>query len=225
MSRQAEQEAANANAAEEKGGSGVAITSDPSGSTAAGGIRLGRLRKTGTDKNGKPGSAGGAAGSGAASDTDLDKVRAQIQTLVQHTGPLGTCMDYIQEDVAMMTSELRRWEEECRMYEGKYEESKKTTKEVGDARVLLCIFSPLFTLCYAMYVLCISGKCFDLNVNSSTNNKQHKHKQQVIQPLQMALKEVEDDIRTVLAKISSTKASNARNDDLIYQQLKLIANA
>ena len=43
--------------------------------------------------------------------------------------------------------------------------------------------------------------------------------------MQMALKEVEDDIRTVLAKISSTKASNARNDDLIYQQLKLIANA
>ena len=34
--------------------------------------------------------------------------------MVQHTGPLGTCMDYIQEDLSLMSSELHRWEEECK---------------------------------------------------------------------------------------------------------------
>lgn len=47
-------------------------------------------------------------------ETDLEKMRSSIQLLVQHTGPLGTCMDYIQEDISLMTSELHRWEEECR---------------------------------------------------------------------------------------------------------------
>ncbi len=41
-------------------------------------------------------------------------MRSSIQLLVQHTGPLGTCMDYIQEDVSLMTAELHRWEEDCR---------------------------------------------------------------------------------------------------------------
>lgn len=63
---------------------------------------------TGTDKKG---AAGGASGFG---ETDLEKMRASIQLLVQHTGPLGTCMDYIQEDVSLMTAELHRWEEDCR---------------------------------------------------------------------------------------------------------------
>jgi hypothetical protein len=61
---------------------------------------------------------GGPTGSGAASfgEAELEKIRASIQVLVQHTGPLGTCMDYIQEDVSLMTAELHRWEEECRKY-------------------------------------------------------------------------------------------------------------
>jgi lipid II:glycine glycyltransferase (peptidoglycan interpeptide bridge formation enzyme) len=38
-------------------------------------------------------------------------------------------MDYIQEDISMMNSELHRWEDECRKYEIEYEESRKKTKE------------------------------------------------------------------------------------------------
>jgi hypothetical protein len=42
--------------------------------------------------------AGQAFGEG-----DMERLRAAIQVLVQHTGPLGTCMDYIQEDISLMT--------------------------------------------------------------------------------------------------------------------------
>jgi hypothetical protein len=88
------------------------------------GIRLGRLRKTGLEKK------AGALGAGpSGGETDLQKMRASIQLLVQHTGPLGTCMDYILEDISLMTAELHRWEEECRKYEAEYEESKRKTKE------------------------------------------------------------------------------------------------
>ena len=72
------------------------------------------------------GTAGGASGFG---ETDLEKMRSSIQLLVQHTGPLGTCMDYIQEDVSLMTAELHKWEEDCRKYEAEYEEAKRKTKE------------------------------------------------------------------------------------------------
>jgi hypothetical protein len=54
----------------------------------------------------------GAAGSSGAGD--MERLRKAVQTLVQHTGPLGTCMDYIQEDVGIMTMELNRWQEECK---------------------------------------------------------------------------------------------------------------
>ena len=55
---------------------------------------MGRLRKTGLDKKGGSGTVEGG-GSGAA--VDLEKMRKSIQKLVQHTGPLGACMDYVQE--------------------------------------------------------------------------------------------------------------------------------
>lgn len=184
MSRQAEQAAAggagmNPNANRNGGGSpadeskGMAVANE-SGNAGTGGIRLGRLRKTGVDKQGKAGADGGSGGS-SSSEYDLDKMRASIQTLVQHTGPLGTCMDYIQEDVSMMTMELHRWEEECRKYEIEYEDSKKSTKEI-------------------------------------------------IMPLKLQLKDIEDEIKAVISKISSAKATNAKNDDQIHQQLKLIAD-
>ena len=80
----------------------------------------------GLDKKGAVGTAGGASGFG---ETDLEKMRSSIQLLVQHTGPLGTCMDYIQEDVSLMTAELHKWEEDCRKYEAEYEEAKRKTKE------------------------------------------------------------------------------------------------
>lgn len=141
MSRQMEQEAAAAagqrqdnkeSADESKNGSSPNENLNTANQGGGGGIRLGRLRKTGIDKKG--GGAGGpaAGGPGGASfgETELEKLRNSIQLLVQQTGPLGTCMDYIQEDISMMTTELYKWEEECRKYEVEYEEAKRRTKEV-----------------------------------------------------------------------------------------------
>lgn len=84
------------------------------------------MYSTGSEKT-KGGAGGGGSGLG---DNELERMRHSIQVLVQHTGPLGSCMDYIQEDISMMTSELHRWEEECRKCEVEYEEAKKKTKEI-----------------------------------------------------------------------------------------------
>lgn len=61
----------------------------------------------GADKEKKAGAVNLGAG-------DIERLRKAVQSLVQHTGPLGSCMDYVQEDVSIMASELHRWEEECR---------------------------------------------------------------------------------------------------------------
>jgi hypothetical protein len=81
-------------------------------STNAGGsgIRLGKLRKTGIEKK-APGNLATVAAFG---DGDLEKIRLSVQSLVAQTGPLGTCMDFIQEDISLMTAELHKWEEDCR---------------------------------------------------------------------------------------------------------------
>ena len=116
-SRQAEQDAERARLNEIK-----SLDSEEA-KGASSGIRIGRLRKpgalgvfyllnvnsidkfctTGADK--KP--LGSSTGSG-----DIEKLRSAIQVLVQQTGPLGSTMDFIQEDVGVMTAELRKWEEE-----------------------------------------------------------------------------------------------------------------
>ena len=90
------------NRAQEKAGD-----AKDSGPGKTGGIRLGKLRKTGTDKEKKAGAVNLGAG-------DIDRLRKAVQSLVQHTGPLGSCVDYVQEDVSIMATELHRWEEECR---------------------------------------------------------------------------------------------------------------
>ena len=87
------------------------------------GIRIGKLRKTGADKGSK--AAVGTFGEG-----DMERLRGAIQVLVQHTGPLGTCMDYVQEDISLMTGELHKWGEECRKYEGEMEIEKKKSSEL-----------------------------------------------------------------------------------------------
>jgi len=139
MSRQVEQEAAARTgktiieAAEETKGNNSDAANAPSG-----GIRLNRMRSS--SKNDKSGGktsdpAAGAAGSAGANiaqtfaEGDIDKMRNAIQSLVQQTGPLGTCLDFIQEDISLMNAELHKWEEECRRYEVEYEEAKRKTKE------------------------------------------------------------------------------------------------
>jgi TRAF3-interacting protein 1 len=118
LGRQAEQETAAKPEAEDKDGNGTGKSST--------GIKLGRLRKTGSDKkSGSSNDKGGAASSGG----DIDRLRKAVQVLVQHTGPLGTCMDYVQEDVGLMTAELHRWEEECQKYEVELEQQKQKTED------------------------------------------------------------------------------------------------
>ncbi len=118
LGRQAEQEAArnpNANRRQDE-----EKAEEPSG----GGIRLGRLRKTGVEKKGTS-DVGPTLTEG-----DFERLRASIQTLVQHTGPLGGCLDYIQEDIGLMTTELRKWEDECRKNESAYEREQTKSVEI-----------------------------------------------------------------------------------------------
>jgi len=142
MSRQVEQEAASRNkvtieAAEETKGGNEQTQQQPTG-----GIRLNRMRgssKTTNDKNSSSSSttANQAAGVGSGmaqqqssfAEGDIEKMRTAIQSLVQQTGPLGTCLDFIQEDISLMNAELHKWEEECRRYEVEYEDAKRKTKE------------------------------------------------------------------------------------------------
>lgn len=48
-------------------------------------------------------------------ESEVEKLRNAIQLLVKHTGPLGSCMDFIQEDIGLMSNELHKWEDQCRM--------------------------------------------------------------------------------------------------------------
>ncbi len=170
LSRQAEQELARSgnNVVDNDETGPASDTNNKSGS----GIRLGRLKKSGTEKK-----AGTSQGSGAPiGEGDIERIRTSIQQLVQHTGPLGACMDYIQEDVGLMTTELHKWEDECRKYESIVDQERRKSREI------------LHNL----------------------------HREQ---------SEVEDQINEQVTKISSLKASIARNDEKIQQLLKLIATA
>lgn len=121
LGRQAEQEAARNPTAnvhrqqEEK----------PEDAAPSGGIRLGRLRKTGIEKK-----AGGASDLPTLGEGDLERLRSSIQTLVQNTGPLGSCLDYLQEDIALMTTELRKWDDECRKCEVRVEKERAKSADL-----------------------------------------------------------------------------------------------
>lgn len=127
MSRQVEQEAVSGKGKDSKPGASPIETIDESKQdNSGGGIRLNRLRKPGSDKKGKDSSPQVAT---SFAEGDLEKMRQAIQSLVQQTGPLGTCLDFIQEDISLMSGELHKWEEECRRYEADYDEARKKTKE------------------------------------------------------------------------------------------------
>lgn len=127
MSRQAEQEAAasrgrGAEAAEEAKGEGGTVQ-------GGSGIRLTRMKKTGSEKKLGSGAAAAAVGATGFGEGDLEKMRGSVQALVQQTGPMGVTMDFITEDISLMTAELHKWEEECSRYEVVYEDAKRATKE------------------------------------------------------------------------------------------------
>lgn len=149
----------------------VPVPSDVADEKPSRGIRIGSLKKTGLDKKGGPGGSGGSS-----SSTDIEKMRNCIQLLVKCTGPLGSCMDFIQEDISLMNNELKKWEEESRKYEAQLEVEKARSEED-------------------------------------------------IKPLQNELTELEEQIKDEMSKISSMKASIARNENSIQQILKTIVMA
>lgn len=104
LGRQADYEAARNNDTEAVAADAKEPSQESQGKS---GIRIGRLRKTGSDRK----SSGDAPSFG---EGDIERLRGAIQSLVQHTGPLGGCLDFLQEDVSLMSAELRRWEDECR---------------------------------------------------------------------------------------------------------------
>lgn len=123
LGRQAEQEAARHGG----GGSQAADTAGEEtkgGDENKGGIRLGRLRKTGVEKK------GAVSTTAVLAEGDIERLRAAVQVLVQHTGPLGSCLDFLQEDVGLMTAELRRWEEEARRYEVRADAERQRSQEI-----------------------------------------------------------------------------------------------
>ena len=96
LGRQAEQEAALTSESNNAPSSQAdQKTDEPAGK---GGIRIGRLRKTGNDRKASGPSASDASKS-SLGEGDLERLRGAIQVLVQHTGPLGSVLDFLQEDV------------------------------------------------------------------------------------------------------------------------------
>lgn len=72
------------------------------------GIRLGRLKKDGVS-----GKSGGKA-SVVFGESEIESLRSSIQIMCQSTNPLGKCMDYVHEDLAVMNKEYDRWQAEYR---------------------------------------------------------------------------------------------------------------
>ncbi|CAM9475774.1 unnamed protein product [Ectocarpus fasciculatus] len=89
-----------------------------------GGIRMGRLGGVGRRNSASSSSAaaaaavagvgstlagGGGGGSSGYGDADVAKLKDAIQTLCQSTHPLGKCMDFVHEDLSLMSQEMDRW--------------------------------------------------------------------------------------------------------------------
>eukprot|EP00752_Nemacystus_decipiens_P005989 g5408.t1 len=108
----AEERAKEADAEAKGRGDGQEAKGSASGS-AGGGIRMGRLRGAGqrSSSSSAGGSkvAGGGGGATGYGDADVAKLKEAIQTLCQSTHPLGKCMDFVHEDLSLMSQEMDRW--------------------------------------------------------------------------------------------------------------------
>eukprot|EP00639_Heterosigma_akashiwo_P021269 CAMPEP_0206406752 /NCGR_PEP_ID=MMETSP0294-20121207/30018_1 /ASSEMBLY_ACC=CAM_ASM_000327 /TAXON_ID=39354 /ORGANISM="Heterosigma akashiwo, Strain CCMP2393" /LENGTH=260 /DNA_ID=CAMNT_0053865635 /DNA_START=1 /DNA_END=783 /DNA_ORIENTATION=+ len=94
------------------------------GGGGGGGIRMGRIKK-----KGKAGGAAAAARGGGYSEGEVERLRAGVQLLCQSANPLGKCMDYVTEDLTMMSTELERWAADHRRKTEVLEEEQKETEE------------------------------------------------------------------------------------------------
>lgn len=57
---------------------------------------------------------------------DIEKLKQSIQSLSQCANPLGKVLDYLQEDIDAMLSELRSWQEEYKHNMAILEKSRNT---------------------------------------------------------------------------------------------------
>ena len=64
--------------------------------SGGGGIRLMRSKGKGSAASQSEAPSASSAGPTVSTEADMARLRTSIQSLVQHTGPLGTCMDFIQ---------------------------------------------------------------------------------------------------------------------------------
>jgi len=99
---------------EEKGGGGA----DDTDADKGGGIILG--------KKAKAGAAGGGGGK-LPSKTEVNSLRASIQTLCQSSNPLGRCLEYVQEDLEAMGKELETWRAQRHRRAGELADEEATT--------------------------------------------------------------------------------------------------
>jgi len=66
---------------------------------------------------------------------NVDNLQTQIQNLVRSTNPLAKCMDFVNDDLEAMDSEIDKWKTAYRRHSTKLEEEeRKTTEQLAPLR-------------------------------------------------------------------------------------------
>jgi len=66
---------------------------------------------------------------------NVDNLQTQIQNLVRSTNPLAKCMDFVNDDLEAMDSEIDKWKNAYRRHSSKLEEEeRKTTEQLAPLR-------------------------------------------------------------------------------------------
>ncbi len=93
-----------------------------------------------------------------------EQLREWVQKLCQSVNPLGKCVDFVHEDMDMMTRELSRWQKEFETQQERLEVEKRygwMEASLPDACNGVCRPCPL-TACIcllSMVVRCVVDEC------------------------------------------------------------------
>lgn len=60
---------------------------------------------------------------------NVESLRTQLQRLVQSTNPLSKCMDFVNDDLEAMDSEIDKWRSAFQRHSAQLEEEERKTKE------------------------------------------------------------------------------------------------
>merc|ERR1719181_2348830 len=60
---------------------------------------------------------------------NVESLRTQLQRLVQSTNPLAKCMDFVNDDLEAMDSEIEKWRSAFQRHSAQLEEEERKTKE------------------------------------------------------------------------------------------------